>query len=627
MNRCFSVIVKAFCVLVLIIFSFLVTFVLRNDAGYTPPEAMEIPIAGGGKIAVLRESGWKYSGGWPQTGYLAVLRETRSALDYLGYEYDLVDEKTPEEELNAYDFLISIAGTCSEKIVGYTRATGKTALVLYELSPGLCAELGIIRGMYIPPGTDKIRFATENDITRGAHHDVNSIAFWGAYSHLYPSAFTILLESTAGHPVLLEQTNEKESYIFLLTRAETWNANNYKLLDNIIRGKAKITRVGGTPYAMDVPVIIRLEDFGGGLSYWQAYTNISKKFTVAAVMQDTAAAEMAEIARNGTEIWPHGYRHEDLSEMQAGQQKEVVEMMARRYQLLKGHAPAGLITPFNHLDFDTVKTCAETGMGWVTTYSGLAQMPRHYYQEQPNEVWILGTRPENSLADTASVEKALGDGLTELKPLMFVEHPNKYIREGRAEEFHAVLIKVIAMVAEREGFYLTGLDDYFQSLTALKSVRIQNSELLVENTVRSGLTLDCPILEEGGMIKVGADVLMYYRQGKTVLPSLGPGSYPLSVVREMPRLCGIGPGIIVRSAVYHPEQRTAAIELEAFVDKETLLTLENLPAGKYRLEVITPDNGVTGHELAVFKDGTLKFPLLLRGDQKIVIFIKNTLSE
>ena len=49
------------------------------------------------KIAVLIDSQWSYANGWPQTDYMSILRETVSALDYLGYMYDVVDEKTSNQ--------------------------------------------------------------------------------------------------------------------------------------------------------------------------------------------------------------------------------------------------------------------------------------------------------------------------------------------------------------------------------------------------------------------------------------------------------------------------------------------------------------------------------------------------
>ena len=65
-----------------------------------------------GKVAVMADSRWNWANGWPETDYLSVLRETVSALDYLGYRYDLINETIAQDALNSYAMVISIAGRC-----------------------------------------------------------------------------------------------------------------------------------------------------------------------------------------------------------------------------------------------------------------------------------------------------------------------------------------------------------------------------------------------------------------------------------------------------------------------------------------------------------------------------------
>jgi len=81
--------------------------------------------------------------GWPETDYLSVLRETVSALDYLGYRYDLVNETIAQEDLNSYAMVISVAGTDGKKILRYCTDTDRTVFVLYDVSPELSAGLDI----------------------------------------------------------------------------------------------------------------------------------------------------------------------------------------------------------------------------------------------------------------------------------------------------------------------------------------------------------------------------------------------------------------------------------------------------------------------------------------------------
>ncbi len=66
----------------------------------------------------MTNSEWDWDHGWPETDYLSVLRETVSALDYLGYRYDLVNETIAQDDLNSYVMVISVAGTDGKKYYG-----------------------------------------------------------------------------------------------------------------------------------------------------------------------------------------------------------------------------------------------------------------------------------------------------------------------------------------------------------------------------------------------------------------------------------------------------------------------------------------------------------------------------
>ena len=97
----------------------------------------------------------------------------------------------------------------------------------------------------------------------------------GAYDHQFKQDAKILLTNSRGLPVLVEQ-RVFWTICFLITRALTWNAYSYRLMDNVIRAATDLSRIGGVPYAMDVPVLFQLDDFSAWSLYWQDYVDVTK---------------------------------------------------------------------------------------------------------------------------------------------------------------------------------------------------------------------------------------------------------------------------------------------------------------------------------------------------------------
>ncbi|MGI5859487.1 MAG: polysaccharide deacetylase family protein [Tepidanaerobacteraceae bacterium] len=572
------------------------------------------------KIAVLMDSQWNYANGWPQTDYISILRETVSALDYLGYMYEVVDEKTSNQQLNRYEMLISVTDMHTDKITQYSESTGRTTLILYSIGPEFCKRLGITLGNFNLKEEDNAHVVIENNLTKGIASEYGSIPIWGAYNHSLGANSQVLMKNSDGLPIMFEQKEPSGRYVFLLTRALTWNACSYRLVDNIIRDSTNMVRIGGTPYAMDVPVIIRLDDFCTWSSNWKDYTDITNKLTVAAIVSEIDTQDVINLKKAGVEIIPHGYEHEDLSQLPYMQQVKTITKTVTEFENITKTKPNGYVAPFNRINDDTTKACAKTQIQWITTYHGMARIPRYHYTDSTNKVWVLGARPEY-FTDAASIMRALDEGMKQQKPLFFVEHPDIRKNEGLIKDAIAVLKQTIMFVNANEGYYLTHLGDYFGSLLDQKKITYNGSSLIVEDEVKPGLTFTFPGCSKGNMAKIGNEVLMFYRKGSTVLPPLKKGEYPFILVQKMPVLQEIGPGVVVKNATYNPIQKSAQILLETFADKNVTLPIDDMPRGTYSIEVKQPDGKKISKSFIVSGDGVMDISLQLFQDTETTITI------
>jgi len=577
-----------------------------------------------GKIAVLVDSGWNYNNGWPETDYLAIQRETISALEYLGYRFDLVNEKTATGDLSRYALLISVAGVHGEEIIKYTKESKRTVLILYDLGPKLFKNLGVSRGEFVLEAKDGLGSIKESILTQGTTSKYGALPLWGAYEHKFGPKSKVLLKTTDGLPVLIEQKGFSGRYIFLLTRALTWNAYSYRFLDNVIQEATDLSRVGSIPYAMDVPVIVRLDDYCTWDSYWQDYINLSKKLTVTAIMNEVNQESISKVLQNGVEIVPHGYVHEDLSKMTYLEQKRALAQALEKYRNFTGSEPEGYVAPYNRINGKTTQVCTESKLGWITTYHGMAKIPRHYYTDHPNKVWVLGARPEY-ITDIEALQEALEEGGVEKKPLMFVEQISARKQEGRIDHSLAALKYIIGFINTRDGFYLSGLGEYFKFIKEQRLVYQEGEQLIVEGDVGSGLTFTYPECGSNRMMKVGNKVLMFYRQGATVLPALKKGIYPLNVVQDMPILQKPGPGVIVKSAVYDTVENTGELLLEAFVEKKIEIRIENIPPGQYLAEITDTAGNKAIQSLTISDKRSVTIAVNLSPDVPVTIHLKNQL--
>ncbi len=168
---------------------------------------------------------------------------------------------------------------------------------------------------------------------------------------------------------------------------------------------------------------------------------------------------------------------------------------------------------------------------------------------------------------------------------------------------------------------MTQLGEYFGYLLEQRKVSYDGNRLIVEDEVKPGLTFTFPGCGRDKMAKIGDDVLMFYRKESTVLPSLKKGEYPFTSVQNMPILSEIGPGVVVKSAIYNPIQKSAQILLESFADKDVKLSIDNMPQGTYSTEVMHQDGKKTVKNFKVSVDGVIDISLQLLQDTETSITI------
>ena len=108
-----------------------------------------------------------------------------------------------------------------------------------ELSSGL----GVAAGEFMLEPKDSPQITNEDVLTVGLMSEYGSLPLWGAYDHQFKQDAKILLTNSRGLPVLVEQKGSSGQYVFLLTRALTWNAYSYRLMDNVIRATTDLSRI------------------------------------------------------------------------------------------------------------------------------------------------------------------------------------------------------------------------------------------------------------------------------------------------------------------------------------------------------------------------------------------------
>jgi hypothetical protein len=169
-----------------------------------------------GRVAVLVDSSWDYSHGWSETDYVGIVRELTSALEYLGYGYDLVDEKTPQQELERYAILMAVTGSQGERILSYGKGTGRPVVVFYSLGAELAAALDILPGDLVLDKEEErpLELKKESPLTAGLMSHHSAIPWWGAYEHRFGKEAEVLLSTPNGLPVLVEQRGTAGHYIF-----------------------------------------------------------------------------------------------------------------------------------------------------------------------------------------------------------------------------------------------------------------------------------------------------------------------------------------------------------------------------------------------------------------------------
>lgn len=582
-----------------------VIIVLSGCVGYNEESPIKesghnnTDIPSNGRIGVLIESKWNLSDGFPQTDYLGMLRETISALDFLGYKYDILDETVTGEELYSYESLITIVGNDYTKITNFSEKTGKVVTILYAPSEKLLSRLNDKGKGW----TDKIdinitsNVCINSKLTDRVFDNYGIFSIFKIYNIQFDPKARILCKTEDGTPLLVEQFYNRGHYIFIPIRDITWKQYNYNLIDNIIKNNTPLLRIGSVPYAQDVAVIVRLDDFSGHHNSWSRYLNITKDLSIASIMNKTSSIELSYV---DGDILPHGYDHEDLSTLDYSEESTILSMSKDRFFEFTGKSPKGYVSPYNRISENTTTIGNNLGLNFFTTYIGMAQVPRHYYLKDKNNVWILGSRNENF-----SNESAIMDVLSEYNSrggvVMFLDHPYTKYNTGSIDSSLRTLTSVTQFINNHEGYYLTTLNDFFQTLTDAKYVKIKDSKLVVDKDVDSGITFYYKKCTD--QIKIDNFVMIYCRNGSTILPYMKKGEYNIELTKGYPTI-GTRGGFI-KSAIFNTITKEMIVILHSSTNMTIKLYIEQLDiSSRYRVKdynkeynILTDKNGLANTDI------------------------------
>jgi len=218
------------------------------------------------------------------------------------------------------------------------------------------------------------------------------------------------------------------------------------------------------------------------------------------------------------------------------------------------------------------------GYLYFTTHTGIAKIPKYYYKKTPNRAWVLGTRSEdfsNLTLIKSILEKYYRGGV-----IMFVDHPYMREKKGQINDSLRTLQFLVTFVDANEGYYLTTLDDLFKKLGESRYIWVNGKKLIVERDVDCGLTLHYNDVR--GQIRLGDYVMMYYRDNKTVLPSLRKGEYPIEPCDGYPVLEIENKYVVVKNAVFDMKSKRIILILHSPVNVTTTLVINNLePHSQY----------------------------------------------
>jgi hypothetical protein len=540
--------------------------------------------ASNGKIAVMESNTWDFSDGYPITDYLNQERSIISALDYYGYKYDVLEyETTTNETLAAYDAVIAVypvGGSAGNLIVNFTQVQKKYVLAYNSLDASILSAFNMTWNSSGAASDVTDVGSLTGDMVSG----MDALPVYYVANYTYDPSTTVYARTTSGVPILTSTTVNGGTLVVYPTRITSTSYNNYRMIKNFIdlATNTKPFVTGSTPYAQDLAVLIRYDDYMTDTTGFNALYNITHECTVGATLNLTTAAALAR--QPECEFVPHAYQHLNLTALTYDDVLyQFTEGKSVQYNYV-GYYPTGLICPFNLIN-DNVTRAAKNagGYDWITWTGSSVDDACYYYTSDSNmfnDVWVLGDEGGVMLKDLNSSQEVLEKVKTTRGSWMILDHPAARVAEGSLTATVAGLRNLINNSTQTDGIYFSKVSDYVKYLQHAKNVHLNDTILTVNSSVPAGLTLanvNKPVVVDG-------KATIIFRTNKTMLPALNAGTYEVTYSEDYPKILSYTNGSLISDGYY---DITSDIMYFSIHDDDEMYNITNVTVAGYGYSVIS----------------------------------------
>lgn len=492
--------------------------------------------AGNGKIAVLQNSAWKWSNGWPDSDCLSQESSYVSALDFYGYKYDVLNYgTTTDTKLSPYEAVIAVRPMNSQEcnlVINYTEKNHKYAFVSRECG----GELGIKHGLTWLAEVASYESVDPSSFNGPISAGLDELGVWYYTLYLPGLNSTVNVRNMAGDPLLVTSTVNGGTCVFFLNRVTSVSSYNYRMIKNFCDVATNNMPVvtGSTPYAKDLVIMVRYDDLFTDPTSFKMMYNISHDCTVADVLQSSSKAAMGSMPL--AEMAAHCYDHVDLTTLTyQNVSLQMSKARTREYQLIKVY-PKGVISPYNNLNDDVTRAAAANNYNWATWTGAVMDDPCHVYSSDVNnfnKIWVLGDEGVD-LMGFVNDPATLSHYETIRRSLMITEHPNQRYEEGvLPETLNALSNLIINSKSTDGGIYFSNVSDYVDHLNDARNVMVKGNTITVSKNTKPGLTFEGA---SSNLVLGNRNVTILQRNNKVLLPALSKGSYSYSTSNSYPHI-------------------------------------------------------------------------------------------
>lgn len=551
-------------------------------------------------------------------------RTIEGTLDYFGYKYDILPYSgTISSQLNNYNMAFAISPDTSTRtnlILNYSQQTGRYVMVTDHPIDSYAAayNLTFVSNVTVTRTySDNVNSGNPimNKIPGGVHYDK-----YTKYNLGTDVAYG--LTTTSGDKLYL--TSKKVVFI-----NEPLDPTVHEFDPQLIRNFLSIADPnltlieGSCPYAQDLAILIRLDDFGGDFAqstdyptYIGAYLpwyNITHNCTIACIMSTATAQNISLIS--GADLEPHSYSHSMLTTMSQADELNNIMLSVSVFNSIFGVNPIGFIPPGDFFDGNTTKVLHDNGFRYCSVSAqqigGIGMSYGYYFNpgDEGNDMWILGCTqqdPSDIYMPTWYFEYA-GDR----QFFLILDHPdNEYTARNNDVQL-SKLRTLITRTTQTPGWYISTIKDYIGQLDNAKKAYVSGNSIIVSSPTSPGLTfykqgLSSPIVIDG----TTSTILL--RTDKTELPALRTGIHTFTYSSVYPVITSFTNGQIITDSYYDIPSDSVHFSIRDTnqIYNKTSVSFAKLHSGSYTLKKGTADIS----QVTVNNTSTATFSNLIAGD-------------